>query len=139
MCLQFVFLLVTRLAVWSRSGWQKVTLRLDHTSLHVFHDGELIKTHPVTLADTGLARLRAVGGKPARPSPAGVGGKQISAGIHLAGQRVTLRIDAKLIQVITADGGAGPHPARCHRLPAAACTQPASPDPLPHRSPRPCT
>ena len=109
---------------------QQVTLRLDHTSLHVFHDGQLIKTHPVTLADTGLARLRAAGGKPARPSPAtalppgplpaaaiievqrlvgaggcvGIGGKQVSAGIHLAGQRVTLRIDAKLIHVITADG-----------------------------------
>ena len=109
---------------------QKVTLRLDHTSLHVFHDGQLIKTYPVTLADTDLARLRATGGRPARPSPAtalppgplpadaivevqrlvgaggcvGVGGKQVSAGIHLAGQRVTLRIDAKLIQIITADG-----------------------------------
>jgi Integrase core domain len=109
---------------------QKVTLRLDPTSLHVFHDGELIKTHPVTLDDTGLARLRVAGGRPARPSPAtalpagplppgaivevqrlvgaggcvGVGGKQVSAGIHLAGQRVTLRLDAKLIQVITAGG-----------------------------------
>jgi len=37
---------------------------------HVFHDGQLIKTHPVTLADTDLARLRAAGGEPARPSPA---------------------------------------------------------------------
>jgi hypothetical protein len=109
---------------------QKVTLRLDRTSLHVFHDGQLIKTHPVTLAGTDLARLRATGGKPARPSPAtalppgplpadavievqrlvgaggcvGIGGKQVSAGIHLAGQRVTLRLDAKLIHVITADG-----------------------------------
>jgi hypothetical protein len=34
----------------------------------------------------------------------GIGGKQISAGIRLAGQRVTLRIDAGLLQVITADG-----------------------------------
>ncbi len=109
---------------------QKVTLRFDRTSLHIFHDGQLIKTHPVTLTDTGLARLRATGGRPARPSPAtalppgplpadaivevqrlvgaggcvGVGGKQVSAGIHLAGQRVTLRLDAKLIHVITADG-----------------------------------
>ena len=109
---------------------QKVTLRLDHASLHVFHDGQLIKTHPITLADTDLARLRAAGGKPARPSPAtalppgplppgaiievqrlvgaggcvGVGGKQVSAGIHLAGQRVTLRLDATLIHVITAGG-----------------------------------
>ena len=116
---------------------QKVTLRLDHASLHVFHDGELIKTCPVTLEDTDLARLRAAGGRPARPSPAtalpagplppdaivevqrlvgaggcvGVGGKQVSAGIHLAGQRVTLRFDAKLIQVITARRP-GPYPAQ---------------------------
>ena len=34
----------------------------------------------------------------------GIGGKQVSAGIHLAGQRVTLRIDAALIHVITTDG-----------------------------------
>jgi transposase InsO family protein len=109
---------------------QQVTLRLDHTTLHVFHHGQLIKTHPVTLDGKDLAQLRAAGGRPARPSPAtalppgplpadaivevqrlvggggcvGIGGKQISAGIHLAGQRVTLRIDAKLIQVITTDG-----------------------------------
>jgi transposase InsO family protein len=109
---------------------QQVTLRLDRSTLHVFHDGELIKTHPVTLDDKELARLRTAGGKPARPSPAtalppgplpadaivevrrlvnaggcvGIGGKQISAGLHLAGQRVTLRVDAKLIQVITGDG-----------------------------------
>jgi hypothetical protein len=82
------------------------------------------------LQDKDLARLRAASGKPARPSPAtalppgplpadaivevrrlvgaggcvGIGGKQVSAGIHLAGQRVTLRIDAKLIHVITAEG-----------------------------------
>ena len=109
---------------------QQVTLRLDYTSLHVFHAGQLIKTHPVTLDSKNLTRLRAAGGRAARPSPAtalppgplpadavvevrrlvgaggcvGVGGKQVSAGIHLAGQRVTLRIDNKLLQVITADG-----------------------------------
>jgi len=109
---------------------QKVTLRLDHSSLHVFHAGELIKTCPVTLDDKDLARLRATGGRPGRPSPAtalppgplpadaivevqrqvgnggciSVGGKQISAGLHLAGQRVILRIDQHLLHVITADG-----------------------------------
>jgi transposase InsO family protein len=109
---------------------QQVTLRLDRSTLHVFHHGQLIKTHPVTLHDKDLARLRSAGGRPARPSPAtalppgplpadaivevqrlvgaggcvGIGGKQLSAGIHLAGQRVTLRIDAKLLHVITADG-----------------------------------
>jgi hypothetical protein len=109
---------------------QQVTLRIDRCALHVLHGGQLIKTHPVTLDGKDLNRLRAAGGRPARPSPAtalppgplpadaivevqrlvgaggcvGIGGKQISAGIHLAGQRVTLRIDAKLTRIITADG-----------------------------------
>lgn len=109
---------------------QSVTLRLDHASLHVFHAGQLIRTHPVTLTDKDLARLRAAGSRLARPSPAttlppgplppdtvvevdrtvggggciSIGGKQLSAGIHLAGQRVTVRLDTKLIHVITADG-----------------------------------
>lgn len=50
---------------------QKVTLRLDHTSLNVFHDGQPIKTHPVTLTGKDLARLRAADGVLARtlPSP----------------------------------------------------------------------
>jgi hypothetical protein len=47
---------------------QQVTLRLNHSTLHVFHDGQLIKTHPVTLADKDLTRLRSAGAKPARPS-----------------------------------------------------------------------
>jgi hypothetical protein len=109
---------------------QKVTLRLDHSSLHVLHAGELLKTCPVTLDDKDLTRLRATGGRPARPAPAtalppgplpadaivevqrqvgnggciSIGGKQVSAGLHLAGQRVTLRIDQHLLHVITADG-----------------------------------
>ena len=105
---------------------QQVTIRLDPATLHVFRDGELIKTCPVTLEPHHLARLHAAGARPARPAPAtalppgplpadtvvevqrtvgsggciSIGGKQISAGIHLAGQPVTVRIDAKLIHVI---------------------------------------
>jgi hypothetical protein len=45
----------------------------------------------------------------------GIIGRQSSAGIHLAGQRVTLRIDAKLLHVITADG------MLTRRLPPTAC------------------
>lgn len=106
---------------------QQVTLRLDCSTLHVLHDGELLKTCPVTLEAKDLARLRAAGGRPARPAPSAalppgplpadtvveveravgaggcvsIGGKQFSAGLHLAGQRVTLRIGHQLIQVIT--------------------------------------
>jgi len=49
---------------------QQVTLRLDHATLPVFHHGQLIKTHSITLGGKDLARLRAAGGRPARPSPA---------------------------------------------------------------------
>lgn len=109
---------------------QRVTIRLDRSTLHVLRQGELLKTCPVTLDATGLARLRATGGRPARPAPTAalppgplppevtvevertvgaggcvsIGGKQVSAGLHLAGQRVTLRIDHQLLHVITADG-----------------------------------
>jgi hypothetical protein len=39
-----------------------------------------------------------------RGHPLSVGGKQVSAGLHLAAQRVTVRIDHQLLHVITADG-----------------------------------
>ena len=106
---------------------QQVTLRLDCSTLHVRHDGALLKTCPVTLEAKDLARLRAAGGRPARPAPSAalppgplpadtvveveravgaggcvsIGGKQLSAGLHLAGQRVTLRFGHQFIQVIT--------------------------------------
>jgi hypothetical protein len=109
---------------------QQVTLRLDSSTLHVLHDGIVLKTCPATLTGKDLARLHANGGRPARPAPSAalppgplpadavvevqrtvgtggcisIGGKQLSAGLRLAGQRVTLRVDAGLIQVITADG-----------------------------------
>jgi hypothetical protein len=47
---------------------QQVTIRLDRSTLHVLRQGELLKTCPVTLDATGLARLRATGGRPARPA-----------------------------------------------------------------------
>jgi hypothetical protein len=47
----------------------KVTLRLDHATLHVFCQGLLIKTCPVTLDGKDLARLRASGGRPPVPHP----------------------------------------------------------------------
>lgn len=109
----------------ARAG-QTVTVWASDTTLHIFHGGQLIKTHPVTLTTSDLARLQADGGRPGRPSPAtalpagplpadavieidrkvntcgcvGIAGELISVGIPLAGNRATLRIDATTMQVI---------------------------------------
>ncbi|MFC4591846.1 IS481 family transposase [Sphaerisporangium corydalis] len=105
---------------------RQVTVWVNATTMHLFHAGKLLKTHPVMLSDSDLARLLARDGRPARPAPAdavpvgelaadavvqverlvngagcvGLAGRLISVGLPLAGKRVTLRIDARLIQVL---------------------------------------
>ncbi|WP_376770044.1 IS481 family transposase [Actinomadura luteofluorescens] len=116
---------------------RQVTVWVSTTTLHVFHHGKLIKTHPVTLTSDDLRRLHARGARPGRPSPAtalpagdlpadavveadrtvntaglvSLAGKQISVGLPLAGRRLTLRIGPHLIHVL--DDG------------ALACTRPS--------------
>ncbi|MFB9674856.1 IS481 family transposase [Streptosporangium vulgare] len=114
--------------VWlgrARAG-QQVTIWASTTTMCVFLGEDLLKTHPVTLTGTDLGRLMAVGGRAGRPAPAialpsgplaadavvevdrmvnnagcvGLAGKLLSVGVPLAGQRVTLRIDAQTVQVI---------------------------------------
>jgi transposase InsO family protein len=101
-----------------------VTLWADETSVHVLLDGTRIKTLPSRLGVTELARLAAGGARPAGPSPlpagdgavievdrtvnatglAGLAGAQVSVGIQLAGQRVTLRMEGPLMAVLGHDG-----------------------------------
>ncbi|MEU0518904.1 IS481 family transposase [Streptosporangium sp. NPDC006007] len=117
--------------VWlgtARAG-QTVTVWASTTTMCVFIGEELFKTHPVTLSSADLGRLMAGGGRAGRPSPAaavppgplsadavvevdrmvnnagcvGLAGRLLSVGVPLAGQRVTLRIDARMVRVI-ADG-----------------------------------
>jgi transposase InsO family protein len=103
---------------------RKVTIWVDETSLHVLLDGARIKTLPSRLGVPELARLAAVGGRPAGPSPllagtgtaveiertvnatglVGLAGAQLSVGYQLAGQRVILRMDGTQMMVITSDG-----------------------------------
>lgn len=103
-----------------------VTLWMDSTTVHVSLDGKRIKTVPSRLSTADLVRLRASGARPAGPAPAGrapgplaarmpievartvnasgvlgLAGQQIIVGVPLAGQRVTLRLDGPLMQVIT--------------------------------------
>ncbi|MGI5486730.1 IS481 family transposase [Microtetraspora malaysiensis] len=117
--------------VWlgpARAG-QQVTIWASTTTMHVFMDEELVKTHPVTLTEKDLAHLMTQGGRPGRPCPVsalpagplaadtvveidrtvnnagcvGIGGTLVSVGVPLAGKRVTIRLDAQTMQVI-ADG-----------------------------------
>jgi transposase InsO family protein len=103
---------------------RQVTLWIDAVSLHVLLDGARIKTLPSRLGAADLARLAADGARPAGPSPlpagegavievdrtvnaaglAGLAGDQVSVGIQLAGQRVTLRMEGPLMAVIGSDG-----------------------------------
>jgi transposase InsO family protein len=103
---------------------RQVTLWIDAVSLHVLLDGARIKTLPSRLGAADLVRLAASGARPADPSPlpagdgavlevdrtvnatglAGLAGDQVSVGIQLAGQRVTLRMEGPLMAVIGSDG-----------------------------------
>ena len=103
---------------------RQVTLWADAVSLHVLADGARIKTVPSRLGVTELARLAASGARPAGPCPlpagdgtvievdrtvnatggVSLGDQQIGAGLPLAGQRVTLRMEGPLMAVIGHDG-----------------------------------
>ena len=103
---------------------RQVTLWIDAVSLHVLLDGARIKTLPSRLGAADLARLAASGARPAGPSPlpagegavievdrtvnatglAGLAGDQVSVGIQLAGQRVTLRMEGPQMAVIGSGG-----------------------------------
>ena len=103
---------------------RQVTLWLDETTLHVMLDGTRIKTLPSRLGVTDLARLAAAGAREAGPSPLptgttavieadrtvnatgliSLGDQQVSIGLQLAGQRVTLRMEGPLMAVLSHDG-----------------------------------
>jgi hypothetical protein len=134
---------------------RQITIWADETSLHVLLDGTRIKTLPSRLGAADLARLAASGARPAAPSPlpagdgavievdrtvnatglAGLAGDQVSVGVQLAGQRVTLRMEGPLMAVIGSDGTllrtmACPVPARQrYRLRGARRAQSLPPQP----------
>ncbi len=97
---------------------------LDTASLHVLADGAQIKTLPSRLGVSELVLLAANGGRPAGPSPLptgdgaviqvdrsvnatgliSLGDQQVGVGLHLAGYRVTLRMEGPLMAVLGHDG-----------------------------------
>jgi transposase InsO family protein len=118
--------------VWlgRRLAGRTVQVRLDGATMHVSLDGRLLKTLPCRLRPELLGRGRLAGARPAGPPPTpvavhpvlvgpgdaveadrrvnaagtiGVAGQQISVGLPLAGQTVTLRLEAATMHVL-ADG-----------------------------------
>jgi transposase InsO family protein len=118
--------------VWlgRRLAGRTVQVRLDGATMHVSLDGRLLKTLPCRLQPKDLGQGRLAGARPAGPAPAsvaahavlvgagdavevdrrvnaagtvGVAGQQISVGLLLAGQTVTLRLEAATMHVL-ADG-----------------------------------
>jgi hypothetical protein len=118
--------------VWlgRRLAGRTVQVRLDGATMHVSLDGRLLKTLPCRLHPEPLGRGRLQGARPAGPAPApmaahavlvgpgdavevdrrvnaagtvGVAGQQVSVGLPLAGQTVTLRLEAATMHVL-ADG-----------------------------------
>jgi hypothetical protein len=118
--------------VWlgRRLGGRTVTVRLDGTTMHVSLDGRVGKTLPCRVGAEQLARGRLATAGPAGPSPGGVAvhavvlepgqavevdrrvnangvlgvaGRQVAAGMALAGQTVTVRLEATMLHVL-ADG-----------------------------------
>jgi hypothetical protein len=105
-----------------------VVIWLDTERLHVLGvDGGRIKTTTSRLSQRDLARLRADGGRPARPSPLPpvrpelppavevdrlvnvhggitIAGKHVGVASPLAGQRVRIRLDGVLLHVIDEAG-----------------------------------
>jgi hypothetical protein len=96
-----------------------LSVGLDH--VHVYLDGHWIKTLPSRLDRTDIARLLTAGARPARQPAqepasnsvidleravnasgnANLGGHVISAGIPLADQRVTLRLDGPVAHILS--------------------------------------
>jgi hypothetical protein len=118
--------------VWlgRRLAGRTVQVRLDGATMHVSLDGRLPKTLPCRLRPEDLGRGRLAGARPAGPAPAsvaahavllgpgdavevtrrvnaagtvGIAGQQVSVGLPLAGQTVTLRLEAATMHVL-ADG-----------------------------------
>jgi hypothetical protein len=101
-------------------GGVPLTLWANTTVVHLLRDGTRIKTVPSRLTDTQLRQLLADGGRPAGPAPlasgpvgpievdrlvnacgqVGLAGVQHPIGYHLAGMRVTVRLDRRVMQIL---------------------------------------
>jgi hypothetical protein len=101
-------------------GGITLTLWANTTVVHLLRDETRIKTVPSRLTDTHLRQLLADGARPAGPPPTapgpvgpievdrlvnacgqvGLAGTQHPIGYHLAGRRVTVRLDRGVMQIL---------------------------------------
>ena len=108
--------------IWLGPAMTGRTVRLwaGLSQVHVLLDGHRVKTLPSRLDPRDLARLAAAGARPAGPPPlppasgdaievdrtvnasgnVSLGDRIISAGLPLAGQRVTLRLEGPVVHVL---------------------------------------
>jgi transposase InsO family protein len=131
-----------------------VQVRLDGVTMHVSLDGRLLKTLPCRLQPQNLHQGRLQSARPAGPPPApvaahpvllgpgdvvevdrrvnaggtvGIAGQQISVGLPLAGQTVTLRLEAATMTCSPTARWCGRCPRRCRAPPGPGCTAPGWP------------
>jgi len=101
-------------------GGVPITLWMDTTVVHILRDQVRLKTVPSRLTPAHLRQLLADGGKVAGPPPltanacgpiemdrlvnacgtVGLAGRQHPIGYHLAGQRVLVRLDSAIMQIL---------------------------------------
>jgi hypothetical protein len=104
-------------------GGTTITLWADTSVVHVIRAGIRLKTVPSRLSANDVHRLLATGGRPAGPAPLTTGpagpvevdrlinacgalslaNHQHPVGYHLAGQRVTVRLDGHIMQLLDTD------------------------------------
>ncbi|MEU5940093.1 hypothetical protein ABZ807_13045 [Micromonospora sp. NPDC047548] len=105
---------------------RSITLWADTSIIHLLLDGVRLRTVPSRLTLNHLRQLLADGGQPAGPSPIATGpakpggpievdrlvtangfialaGRQHPVGYHLAGRRITARLDHRVLHILDAD------------------------------------
>jgi transposase InsO family protein len=135
-------------------GGVTITLWMDTTVVHLLRDGVRLKTVPSRLTAAQLRQLLADGGRIAGPPPVkgagtvggpvevdrlvnacgtvGLASRQHRVGYHLAGQRVTVRLDGAVMQILDQDRTllrTLPSPLTAHDRSRLRDARPAGPSP----------
>ncbi len=140
---------------------REVVLWADTTVVHLMLDGVRLKTVPSRFSVTQLHQLLADGGRPAGPPPISttspltgaavevertinatglpaLAGRQHSVGFHLAGQRVTVRVDRGVLHLLGPDRvvlRSLPNPLTAAEVSRIRDARPGGPAPTPTREP----
>jgi hypothetical protein len=145
--------------VWLGPAMTGRTVRLwaGLSRVHVLLDGHRVKTLPSRLGARDLARLTTAGARPAGAPPlppacgdvtevdrtvnasgnVSLGDRIVSAGLPLAGQRVTLRLDGPVAHVLADGSWFVPSPATSRPRPGPGCAEPGPEPPSRPACPNP--